>query len=99
MTDLKDQAFKSSAFEPSEDELEEFIRNKRREKNNRHARPARRSPTPVRAIKDAFDSDSDSDEDLPDIADMFVPKSKNGKAKTRGSDDDDVCSFLSRMSE
>ncbi|KAF9485841.1 hypothetical protein BDN70DRAFT_870738 [Pholiota conissans] len=90
MTDLKDHAFKSSAFEPTEDELDEYMRTKRREKNNRHTR---RSPTPVKVIKDLSDfseSDSDSDDDLPDVADMFASKLKNNKAMAKGKGSNNV---------
>ncbi|KAF8958574.1 SNF2 family N-terminal domain-containing protein [Flammula alnicola] len=90
MMDLKgDKTFKSSAFEPSDDELNDYLRSKRREKSRRYAQktPEReRSPSPVESIPDTLDSDSD---DLPEVGDMFVaPQVKKGKKKAKASQDD-----------
>lgn len=93
MTDLKEKAFKTSAFEPTEDEFDAYIRSKRREKNNRHVKTERRrTPSPARSIPSSLDSDS-SDDDLPDVADMFVPKSKS-KGKQKAKDEDGDVRFL-----
>ncbi|KJA22647.1 hypothetical protein HYPSUDRAFT_87246 [Hypholoma sublateritium FD-334 SS-4] len=90
MTDLKDRAFKASAFEPTEEEVEAYIRSKRREKQNRHMRKQSRSPSPIMSLSDSLETDSD--DDLPDVADMFTTKAepKKGKQKAVRDDDSDV---------
>lgn len=87
MTDLKDKAFKASAFEPTEDEVETYIRSKRREKQNRHMKKQSRSPSPVMSLSDSLDTDSD--DDLPDVADMFTTKAKPKKSKQKAPEDYD----------
>ncbi len=90
MTDLKDKTFKASAFEPTEEEVETYIRSKRREKQKRHGKKQSRSPSPILSLSDALDTDSD--DELPEVADMFTskPKPKKGKQKAVQDDDSDV---------
>lgn len=74
MMDMKsaDKVFKSAAFGPTDEELREYARSKRRERKERDIEM--RSPSPARSlsptssIPDVFD---DSDDDLPDVAQML----------------------------
>ena len=93
MVDLKsaDKVFKSAAFEPTDEELREYARSKRRVKTEKNIRQdmKMRSPSPVRSISptssipDIFD---DSDDDLPDVAHMLdTPKKRKEKKKAKVS--------------
>ncbi|KAI0669018.1 SNF2 family N-terminal domain-containing protein [Trametes maxima] len=83
MQDLTPNAvFLSSAFQPSDEELQAAVRAARRAKQ--------RSPSPppvkkfkVEAISFSDSSDSDSDDDLPDLAELMKssPKGKSGDKK------------------
>lgn len=81
-----DKIFKSAAFEPTDEELREYARSKRRvknEKRNRHdikmqSPSPSRSISPTRSIPDILD---DSDDDLPDVAHMLDTPPKERKAK------------------
>ena len=86
MTDLKDKTFKASAFEPTEEEVEAYIRSKRREKHNRHVKKQSRSPSPI-SLSDSLETDSD--DDVPEVADMFTSKHKPKKGKQKAVQDDD----------
>ena len=88
MMDLKsaDKVFKSAAFEPTDEELREHSRSKRRvllKKKSSHDIKMRspspvRSLSPARSIPDIFD---DSDDDLPDVAHMLETPPNKRKAK------------------
>ena len=86
MMDLKsaDKVFKSAAFEPTDEELREYSRSKRRVKQKSNHNIKMRSPSPARSlspatsIPDIFD---DSDDDLPDVAHMLDTPPKKRKAK------------------
>ena len=88
--------FKCTAFEPSEEELADFARAKRRAErkpsrygSNSFNQSKTRSPSPV--VMDDIMELSDSDDELPDVQDMFktLPK-KNVKGKNRVVDSSDV---------
>jgi len=79
MMDLKspDKIFKSAAFIPTDEELREYARSKRRERKEKangqdmemRSPSSVRSLSPTSSIPDVFD-DSDED-DLPDVAQML----------------------------
>jgi hypothetical protein len=101
--------FKSSAFEPSPEELDSYVRKQRKEKERRAyaARGGRltkkeRSPSPEMDDSDsASDKLSDSDEEMPDVNEMFakmknMKKEKGKKAvKDENSDEEVLISFAS----
>jgi len=108
MMDLKsaDKVFKSSAFEPSDEDIRNYKRTRRNAQSKRYHDSdsdsdikvkSRHSPSPVRSIPDELMSDSD--DDLPDVAHMHAVTKKCNKGKGRAilsdDDDDDVCTFLS----
>lgn len=88
-----DKMFKSSAFEPTDQEIHEYKRNNRRARSNRYDGSAsavdiKRSPSPAGSIPDELMSDSD--DDLPDVAHMHDnPKKKKGKGRVVLSSDDE----------
>lgn len=79
MMDLgPEKVFKSTAFEPSDEELTNYARSKRNMKKGKDIKM--RSPSPVRTFEEsALD---DSDDDLPDPADMFKSSVKSPKKTT-----------------
>ncbi|KAF8153937.1 SNF2 family DNA-dependent ATPase [Crassisporium funariophilum] len=99
MTDFKspDKVFKSSAFEPSAEELSNYARSKRRESANKHvfADVKMRSPSPTESIPEFLD---DSDDDLPDIAHIHAtpPSKRKHKKKPFEDEDDDTISESAR---
>ena len=97
------KVFKSSAFEPSPEELDSYVHKQRKEKERRaHAvrggRSAKkeRSPSPEMDDSDsASDKLSDSDEEMPDVNEMFakmdnIKKGKGKKAVKDESSDEEV---------
>ena len=89
MMDMKppDRVFKMSAFEPSEEELEEYIRSKRRGNSIRHGvvkKDKARSPSPALSIPDEL---SDSDEGFPEVSKMFNSPAKKDKMKAKQEED------------
>jgi len=89
MMDMKppDRVFKMSAFEPSEEELEEYIRSKRRGNSIRHGvvkKDKARSPSPALSIPDEL---SDSDEEFPEVSKMFNSPAKKDKMKAKKEED------------
>jgi len=87
MMDLRssDKVFKISAFEPSEEELNDYIRSKRKANSSRQGivKEKARSPSPVLSIPDEL---SDSDEEFPEVSQMFNT-AKKGKAKAKHEED------------
>ncbi|KAJ2925510.1 hypothetical protein H1R20_g11584, partial [Candolleomyces eurysporus] len=89
MTDMGDpKIFKSAAFEPTDEELTNYARSKRKQKQS--SRKWKRSYSPVKAEPPSPASSiielSDSDEELPDIMDVFKKKpapSKDKKGKKK----------------
>lgn len=95
MNDLSaDKIFKSAAFEPSDEELSNHARSKRREKKGKSSRSEvrLRSPSPLKSFEDFMISDSD--DDLPDVASMFEDRPKKRQKKNMKSAPDDVGDFL-----
>ncbi|KAF9528788.1 SNF2 family N-terminal domain-containing protein [Crepidotus variabilis] len=102
MMDMKsnDKVFKTAAFEPTDEEIQEFKHNRRvaaRSKAFKNKVKMPRSPTPASPASSIPDElPSDSDDDLPDIAHMHDSprKLKKGKAKAKSkvisSEDEDV---------
>ena len=85
MMDLKasDKVFKASAFEPTEEDIQNYKRKRRSPKKG--GVESRNFVTEV-----PEDLASDSDDDLPDVAHMLDKKSKDRRrAKVLTSDDDD----------
>lgn len=90
-----DKIFKSAAFEPSDEELSNHARSKRQEKRGRSSGgviiKSRRSPSPLKSFEDFLMSDSD--DDLPDVANMFEDRPKKRQKKHMKSAPDDVSVF------
>jgi len=96
MNDISaDKIFKSAAFEPSDEELSNHARSKRQEKRGRSSGgviiKSRRSPSPLKSFEDFLMSDSD--DDLPDVANMFEDRPKKRQKKHMKSAPDDVSVF------
>jgi hypothetical protein len=96
MNDLSaDKIFKSAAFEPSDEELRNHARSKRQEKKVRSTRgsiiKSQRSPSPLKSFEDFLMSESD--DDLPDVANMFEDRPKKRQKKNMKSAPDDVSAF------
>ena len=96
MNDLSgDKIFKSAAFEPSDEELSNHARTKRQEKKGRSSRGVivkpRCSPSPFQSFEDFLMSDSD--DDLPDVANMFEDRPKKRQKINMKSAPDDVSAF------
>ncbi|CAL1697769.1 unnamed protein product [Somion occarium] len=99
MNDMRaSHVFKSSAFEPSEEEFKSATkRAPSRVTPSRQASssgPARKSPAPkVHTIEDIMDLSSSSDEELPDVSTLLMRRSSSPKAKVKKnvivSDDED----------
>ncbi|KAJ6562842.1 SNF2 family DNA-dependent ATPase [Mycena vulgaris] len=106
MTDLKaTKIFKSSAFEPSEEELQQHARSRREAKRPRYnwGDDVKVRAVPVKAFEDRC-LDSDDDDDLPDVPllgalikkneeEDSISAKKKGKSKAlvkKGGEDDDV---------
>lgn len=92
MTDLKapDKVFKASAFEPSEEDIQVYKRNRRSPSTSDESKKSRGT------LQDVPDKlESDSDDDLPDVAHMLGSKTKGGRgANVITSDDEsDVTEF------
>lgn len=88
MMDLRslDKVFKISTFEPSEEELNDYIRSKRKANSSRQGivkKEKARSPSPVLSIPDEL---SDSDEEFPEVSQMFNT-AKKGKMKAKHEED------------
>ena len=96
MNDLSgDKIFKSAAFEPSDEELSNHARSKRQEKKGRSSPgvivKSRCSPSPFQSFEDFLMSDSD--DDLPDVANMFEDRPKKRQKINMKSAPDDVSAF------
>ncbi|KAJ7619382.1 SNF2 family DNA-dependent ATPase [Roridomyces roridus] len=93
MTDLQStKVFKSSAFEPNEDELEAFEKSKRQPKRAKYSwgdDVKVRAPSPPKAFDDCLlDSDDDDMPDLPLLASFAKKEEKDnllGKGKSKAS--------------
>lgn len=87
MMDLRsaDKVFKISAFEPSDEELRDYIRSRRQANSSRLGivKEKARSPSPALSIPDEL---SDSDEEFPEVSQMFNT-SKKGKVKAKQEED------------
>lgn len=90
MADMSDgKTFKASAFEPSDEELAKAERARRRQRAGKpasddEAEAAPRAHARARRISAGvidIDSDSSSDESLPDLADLFA--GREGKKKVK----------------
>src|SRR6266511_3576903 len=80
MMDLKspDKVFKASAFEPTDEEIQAYNRNEKAA--SRPLVPKSGKPTsPARSIPDELLSESD--DDLPDVAQMMEIKKKKDQSK------------------
>jgi hypothetical protein len=93
MMDLRssDKVFKISTFQPSEEELNDYIRSKRKANSSRQGiakKEKARSPSPVLSIPDEL---SDSDEEFPEVSQMFNT-AKKGKMKAKLSQISDIAS-------
>jgi hypothetical protein len=107
MTDMGPQKiFKSAAFEPTDEELTNYAKSKRRQnrRNQSSSRIWKRSFSPVKAEPPSPTGSiielSDSDEELPDFMDMFKKKpapskDKKGKKKRVVESSDEVYSLQS----
>ncbi|KIM41993.1 hypothetical protein M413DRAFT_71424 [Hebeloma cylindrosporum] len=78
MMDLRspEKVFKISAFMPSAEEIDDYIRSKRRANSSRQGivkKEKARSPSPALSIPDEL---SDSDEEFPEVSQMFIKKPK-----------------------
>ena len=98
MTDMGQQkTFKSAAFEPTDEELTNYARSKRRQ-NQSSTKRWKRSYSPVKAEPPSPTGSiielSDSDEELPDVMDLFkkkpAPQDKKGKKKRIVDSSDEV---------
>jgi len=88
MMDLRsaDKVFKISAFKPSEEELNDYIRSKRQTHSSGQRtvkKEKARSPSPALSIPDEL---SDSDEEFPEVSQMFNT-AKKGKLKAKQEED------------
>ena len=82
-----EKVFKISTFEPSEEELDEYIRSKRRGNSTRHGtvkKEKARSPSPAISIPDEL---SDSDEEFPEVSKMFNSLAKKDKMEAKQEED------------
>ncbi|EAU87720.1 hypothetical protein CC1G_08756 [Coprinopsis cinerea okayama7 len=90
MVDLSDaKTFKSSAFEPSDEELRQHAQRKANRSRNRYSekKGKKKAPSPPPDFLSDLD---DSDDDLPEISDIFKTPKKKGKGKRVDSSDDDM---------
>ena len=97
MVDLSaEKTFLAAAFEPTDEEMEHHKYIKREEKRNKKKRsvlPSSRddslSPSPTPMTIDEIIDLEDSDDDLPDMGDIFsTPVKKKSKPKTIVSSDE-----------
>jgi hypothetical protein len=94
MMDLTpEKVFKSSAFEPSDEELTNHARSKRMEKK---ALVKRHSSEDIVMGSPSFDDRvlDDSDDDLPDVSSMFEERPWKRQKKSEARNDDDVSTHL-----
>ncbi|KAF8888452.1 SNF2 family N-terminal domain-containing protein [Gymnopilus junonius] len=95
MMDMKspDKVFKASAFEPTEEDLGNHARDKRRARHDsRKGFTKKRSPSPVKVI-DIPDVLDDSDDDLPEVGHMLdtpLKKQRRKLAAKKGGMDEDM---------
>ncbi|TFK47207.1 hypothetical protein OE88DRAFT_1811381 [Heliocybe sulcata] len=104
MCDMNEKMFRSSAFEPTTEEMEKIEREKKDARRKKQGKKA--SPEPMPSVTD-FDADlEDSDDDLPDVStlisqglspkkkeeedsDVEVDNKSKGKQKAKAGDDSD----------